>query len=325
MPSKGRGLSVVQQHAKKQADQRHRTVNNRRMIVRAWRVGPEYLEGRNPKYPRPGKMTREQMATLLFDDNPSDSWSAPQFDRARAGWPELWPPESWPLTLGMKPPWFANPSLTPPEVALEPMSQAPLLKPADALAMLPPSPPPHRVSYTLNERYEIGSPSDYTCKIVGYRRDEMVGRTAPELFCPGQDRNIGGSGRPFFKAARENPGQHFTYGPIMLQAADGHQIEVLEVDLFWSARGDGCWVIDGIISDAEDARYRMQHPGAQFPDPLDRQHFSDHHALRLAVERGVAGIAAGISSLAFFDGMDGKLDGVIHWCHLLLKTVHSLV
>jgi hypothetical protein len=276
-------------------------------------------------------MTREQMATLLFDDNPSDSWSASQFDRARAGWPELWPPELWPLTVDMKPPWLADPSLTPPEVALQPMSQDLLLKPSDALQLLPFNTPPHRVSYTLNERYEIGSPSDYTCKILSYRRDEMVGRTAPELFCPGQDRAKGGCGRPLFKAARENPGQHFTYGPITLRAADGHLVEVLEVDLFWSPRGEGCWVIDGIISDAEDARYRMQHPGAQFPDPLDRQHFSDQHALRLAMERGervgryaIATLAAGLFSLAIIDSLDGKIDGAIHWCHMLLKAAHSL-
>lgn len=335
-----------------------RTVPNRLMIVRAWRVGLAYLEGKNTKYPRPRKLTRQTISDLLLDEDYSLPGSKTQFDRAREGWPELMP--VWPITLGMRPPWEDEPSLTPPEALTQPLTQAPLVKLLaidQPQANLAAEPPPHRFGYTLSgpPHFSIGSPNDYMCKITGYRRDEMVGRAAPELFCPDQDRNTGGAGRRWFLLAKANPGERYSYGPIMMRAADGWMITVLEVIVFWSDRGEGCYVIDALISEQDDARYRTMHPGAQFPDPLDRQHFADHHAQRLEAEnpvvsepmrlevthpngdkeillarlqlplfRRIALIAAGLFSTAILDASDGKLDGAIHWCQLLAAVAHHL-
>lgn len=348
----GEGLSSVQPHVKKQ-----RTAANRLLIVRAWRVGLAYLEGKT-KYKQPGKLTRDLMERLLADDNSTMSCSKTQFDRAREGWPELMP--VWPFTLDMRPPWETDASLTPPEVLTQPLEQAPLLKlqtldlPPRRLT-LPQDSPPHRFGYTLTENYVIGDPCDYMCKILGYRRDEMVGCKAPELLNPDQNRATGGAGRPSFKLAREHPGERYTYGPIKLRAQDGYLVEVLDVTLFWSPRAN-VYVIDEIISEEADARYRMMHPGAQFPDPLDRQHFADHHALwreaenpvvsepvRLEVthangekevinavlqlpmfRRAASMLAAGLAMGSILDGMDGKLDGVIHWCYLLERMARLL-
>ena len=335
------------------------------MIVRAWAVATAYFGGKIPKYPRGGKMTRERMGTLLTDDDASLPGSKTQFDRARSGWPELMP--EWPLRPGMRPPWEDGSVETPPEVIVSPPQQIASLHLGWGKALpqivLPEDVPPHRLSYTLSDhedlekRYKIGSPNDYMCKILGYRSDEMIGCRAPDLFCPDQDRAVGGRGREFFRKAKEHPGEVFTYGPITLRASNGHLVDVERVDLFWSVHGQGCWVISAFISDEEDARYRMQHPGAQFPDVLDRQHFADYHALRrrdepvlievptpdgksviadagevvqailqLPMFRSAASIvvAAGLSAVSILDGSDGKYDGVVHWCRMLHQAARVL-
>jgi PAS domain S-box-containing protein len=113
-----------------------------------------------------------------------------------------------------------------------------------------PSPPAY-LSFHVNETGRLVSISDYTCQVLGVRREDVINRPAADVLTPGQP--VDEAWNQLCQRAKAEPGKVFERDTITVTMATPRgrrRLDVLGGSVWWSIQSQS-WVFDVKLSGAE--------------------------------------------------------------------------